>query len=127
MRRVVALRMWTLAGLVASCGPHGPGPSPALERQPSSAWTAVSQRPSPLLTTVRTRPELVDLVLYLEAREAARRGDDTMAIARVAALEQRVPDSIWLPSARLLAGQLARKSGDDDAARAWLVAARDTL
>jgi hypothetical protein len=40
------------------------------EREQVSAWVAPARRPSPLLTAVRTHPELGDLVLYLEAREA---------------------------------------------------------
>jgi soluble lytic murein transglycosylase len=80
-----------------------------------------------LLSTVRTRPELVDLVLYLEARDAARRDDDAAALGRITSLGERFPDSIWLPSARLLAGQLRRTAGDLDGAQAWLVSARDAL
>jgi soluble lytic murein transglycosylase len=103
------------------------GPSRIAERGTSSVWTAPAKRPSPLLSTVRTRPELVDLVLYLEAREAARRRDDAAALGRIAALGERVPDSIWLPSARLLAGQLRRRAGDLDEAQSWLASARDAL
>jgi soluble lytic murein transglycosylase len=93
--------------------------------EPSSAWTAPPRRPSPLLATVRTRPELADLVLYLEAREAARRGEDAAAVAHVVQLGERFPDSIWIPSARLLAGQLRRRAGDLEGASGWLTAARD--
>jgi soluble lytic murein transglycosylase len=80
-----------------------------------------------LLGTVRGRPELRDLVLYLEAREAAHAGDDALAISRVATLGERFPDSIWVPSARLLAGRLCRKTGDLAGARGWLAAARAEL
>jgi soluble lytic murein transglycosylase len=127
MRRVVAVWVGALAGLALSCAPPRLGPSPVIERGPSSAWTAPSRRPSPLLSAVRTRPELADLVLYLEARDAARRRDDAAVLGRVGALEERFPDSIWLPSGRLLAGQLRRSAGDLDGAHAWLVAARDAL
>jgi hypothetical protein len=47
---------------------------------------ATRRSPPRLLGTVRGRPELRDLVLYLEAREAAHAGDDAVAIARVATL-----------------------------------------
>ena len=96
-------------------------------REPSSAWVAPTRRSSPLLATVRGRPELRDLVLYLEAREAARAGDDALAVTRVATLGERFPDSIWVPSARLLAGRLRHKNDDLDGARGWLVAAREGL
>lgn len=66
-------------------------------------------------------------MLYLEARDAGRRGDDAAAVARAAQLGERFPDSIWLPGARLLAGQLRRKGGDLDGAATWLGAARDAL
>src|SRR5262245_29818042 len=121
MRRVVAVGVGALAGVLASCVPPRSGPTPTLAQEPSSAWTVVARHPSRLSTLARTRPELADLVLYLEAREAARSGDDATALDRIAALQERVPDSIWLPSARLLAGQLRRKEGDDVGARAWLV------
>jgi soluble lytic murein transglycosylase len=127
MRRAVAVWGAALAGLAWSCASPRPGPSLAPAHQAPSAWTAAPKRPLPLLTAVRARPELRDLALYLEAREAARRGDDTAAIGRVATLGEHVPDSIWLPNARLLAGQLRRKAGDLDGAHGWLVEARDGL
>jgi soluble lytic murein transglycosylase len=127
MRREVAVSVAVLVGVVAACAPPELGPSPTGGREPSSAWVAPTRRSSPLLGTVRGHPELRDLVLYLEARETARTGDDVTAVARVATLGEQFPDSIWLPSARLLAGQLRRSAGDLEGARAWLVAARDGL
>jgi soluble lytic murein transglycosylase len=127
MRRVVAVWLGVLAGLTASCAPTRFGSTSSATRGPSSAWTAPPKRSSPLLVTVRNRPELADLVLYLEARDAAHRHDDATALDRVGALGDRYPDSIWLPSARLLAGQLRRAAGDLDGAQAWLVAARDGM
>src|SRR5262249_2529618 len=117
MRRVVAVAGAALAGAAASCAPGRWSSLPLTVPQPSSAWVAPARRPSPLLATVRARPELADLVLYLEAREAALAGDDAGAVAHVAELADRFPDSIWTPSARLLAGQLRRRNGDLDGAR----------
>lgn len=116
-----------LAVVSTSCAPPRLGPSPTVEREPSSAWAARARRPSALLTTVRGRQELQDLALYLEAREAARRGDADAALAHVGLLGERHPDSIWLGGARLLAGQLRRSAGDLDGAYGWLVAARQVI
>jgi soluble lytic murein transglycosylase len=127
MRRHVALWVVVLGWCTASCTPPRLGPAPTAEREPSSAWAAPARRPSPLLATARARPELRDLVLYLEARDAAHRGDDAAAVARAGQLGEGFPDSIWLPGARLLAGQLQRKAGDLDGAAGWLTAARDGL
>jgi soluble lytic murein transglycosylase len=126
MRRVVAVSVAAVGVVAAACAPPRWGPSPS-GRDASSAWVAPTRRSSPLLRTVRDRLELRDLVLYLEAREAARAGDDTTAVAKVATLGERFPDSIWVPSARLLAGRLRRKLGDLDGARGWLVSAREGL
>jgi soluble lytic murein transglycosylase len=76
---------------------------------------------------VKDRPALADLALYLRARNAARAGEDAAALEAVGLLGERVPDSIWLPGARLLAGQIRRKAGDLEGARALLLAARDGL
>src|SRR6185369_6951525 len=100
MRRHVALWVVVLGWCAASCTPPRLGPAPTAEREPSSAWAAPARRPSPLLATARSRPELRDLVLYLEARDAAHRGDDAAAVARAGQLAERFPDSIWLPVAR---------------------------
>ena len=127
MRRAVAVLVAAVAVLAAACASPRLGPSPTAGRETSSAWVAPTRRSSPLLRTVRNRPELRDLVLYLEAREAARAGDDATAIAKVGTLGEQFPDSIWVPSARLLAGRLCLKGGDLDGARGWLVAARDGL
>src|SRR5688572_16485098 len=127
MRRVVAVLVAAVAVLAAACAPPRLGPSPTAEREPSSAWVARTRRSPPILRTVRNSPELRDLVLYLEAREAARAGDDATAVAKVGMLGDRFPDSIWVPSARLLAGRLRYKASDLDGARAWLLAARDGL
>jgi soluble lytic murein transglycosylase len=127
MRPQVAWWVVGFAVLGASCGPPRLGPSSTIEREPSSAWVARARRPSALLTTVRNRPELGDLVLYLEAREAARRGDDVAAVAHVTTLGERYPDSIWLGGARLVAGQVRRAADDLDGADSWLTTARDAV
>ena len=127
MRRAVAVWGAALAGLVASCATPRLGPLVTSERAPSSAWAAPARRPPPLLVAARSRPELGDLVLYLEAREAARHGLDATTIERTRQLGERFPDSIWLASAQLLAGRLQRKAGDLDEARRSLGAARDAL
>src|SRR5262249_17245935 len=88
MRRAVAVGVGALVGVLAACVPPRSGPTPTLAQEPSSAWTVVARHPSPLSTLARTRPELADLVLYLEAREAARSGDDATALDRIAALQE---------------------------------------
>ena len=118
--------MAALAVTAASCTTRGVGPS-GPTGPPKSAWAAPARRPSTLLAAVKDRPVLDDLALYLRAREAARADDDARAVEAVALLSERHPDSIWLPGARLLAGQIRRNAGDLEGARAWLLAARDGL
>jgi soluble lytic murein transglycosylase len=72
-------------------------------------------------------PTLVDYTLYFQARSAARAGRIDDARAALARLSAEHPDSVWTGRAALLAGELARRAGDQPAARDWLVASRAIL
>jgi peptidoglycan lytic transglycosylase len=118
-----------VSGIAAACvaARHQRPGGPSDARATSSAWVARAERPSPLLALIRDRPVLDDLAQYVRARDAARTGDDAGALAQIGTLAERHPESIWLASARLLAGQLRRRAGDLDGARGWLEAARGGL
>jgi len=128
MRSAFAGWIAALAMVAASCSTTGRGQIAAAGAGArESVWVARPRRTTPLLALVRPRPELADLTLYLQARDAARAGDDASAIQFVTVLVEQHPDSIWLPGARIIAGQLRRKAGDLDGARGWFQAAREGL
>ena len=75
----------------------------------------------------RCHPAVDDLTLYLRARAAAASGRADAAVQLVEELLARRPDSAWAGQARLLAGEVRRRTADLPAAQRWLESAAATL
>jgi soluble lytic murein transglycosylase len=71
----------------------------------------------------RRHPAVADLALYLRARAMAASGRNDAAVRLVEALLASRPDSAWAGPARLLAGEVRRRTADLSEAQRWFESA----
>jgi soluble lytic murein transglycosylase len=127
MRRSSGWGVWVV--LVAACATTPRPPAPPSQEPFTAAFVALAARRHAeaarrFAESATRHPMLEDYALYFRSRalaRAGRRADAIDAAARIAS-----GDSVWGGAARLLAGELLRVD-DPNLARAWLLAARDTL
>ncbi len=122
------------AVLMVVAGHHAMPQTPAAaatETRPDGAVTGPAGGPDTTLPGRLARaagdPDLPDLTLYLEVRDAAGAGDVEHATAAAQRLLERYPDSIWAGRARLDVGRVRRRTGDLAGEQAWLEAAAPNL
>jgi peptidoglycan lytic transglycosylase len=79
------------------------------------------------LATAAGHPDLPDLTLHLEVRDAAAAGDVVRATARAQTLLERYPDSIWAGRTWLDVGRVRHRTRDLAGAQEWFEAAADAI